>query len=84
MKSISFDFKTSRQFISEEEIENIKPQITFYRLDVMAFTPDNNSMERKTEVQRGTVLQKRKKVMGMAGKRKRRRGLCLAMGRILL
>lgn len=28
MKSISFDFKTSRQFISEEEIENIKPQIT--------------------------------------------------------
>ncbi|MFR9236668.1 MAG: CapA family protein, partial [Eisenbergiella massiliensis] len=30
-------------------------------------------MERKTEVQRGTVLQKRKKVMGMAGKRKRRR-----------
>lgn len=39
----------------------------------MAFTPDNNSMERKTEVQRGTVLQKRKKVMGMAGKRKRRR-----------
>ena len=39
----------------------------------MAFTPDNNNMERKTEVQRGTVLQKRKKVMGMAGKRKRRR-----------
>ena len=28
MKSINFDWKTSAQFISEEEIENIKAQIT--------------------------------------------------------